>query len=305
MKINMSTTGVRTSAAVTALRLSWRPGRGWPAHPYHGPAMSDAPRLKSFDRVAHVYDQTRGLPPDAERTVADGIAAKLREVAPHPRLLEVGIGTGRIAVPLAERGVRVAGVDISRAMLAVLRGKRTDIDLAFAEAARLPFRNASFDGALFVHILHLVPDADATVRATLPLVRPGGFVILGGDDRDESIRERANRIIQQLTREIAGIDLGGWKPYESTHERALEVLAEAGAAIERLTLARWLSSTTAKRMSERLAARDFSSSWRIPDDSLAAIVAEARIRLAALFGDFERPVEFERSFSIVAARLPV
>jgi len=266
--------------------------------------MPDPPELKSFDRVAHVYDQTRGLPPDAERAVADGIAAKLREVAPHPRLLEVGIGTGRIAVPLAERGVRVAGVDISRAMLAVLRGKRTDIDLAFAEAAHLPFRNASFDGALFVHILHLVPDADATVRATLPLVRPGGFVILGGDDREESIRERAQSIIQQITREIAGIDLGGWKPYESTHERALEVLAEAGAAIERLTLARWLSSTTAKRMSERLAARDFSSSWRIPDDSLAAIVAEARIRLAALFGDFERPVEFERSFSIVAARLP-
>jgi ubiquinone/menaquinone biosynthesis C-methylase UbiE len=266
--------------------------------------MPDAPRLKSFDRVAHVYDQTRGMPPDAERAVADGIAAKLREVAPHPRLLEVGIGTGRIAVPLAERGVRVAGIDISRAMLAVLRSKRTDIDLAFAEAGQLPFRNASFDAALFVHILHLVPDSDATVRATLPLVRPGGLVILGGDDREESIRERANRVILQITQEVAGIDLGGWKPYESTHERALEILAEAGATIERRTLARWLSSTTAKRMAERLAARDFSSSWRIPDDKIDAIAAEARIRLAALFGGFEQSVEFERSFSIVAARLP-
>ena len=266
--------------------------------------MADAPALKSFDRVAHVYDQTRGMPPDAECAVADGIVAKLHELAPHPRLLEVGIGTGRIAVPLAERGVRVAGVDISRAMLAVLRGKRRDIDLAFAEAAHLPFRNASFDAAIFVHILHLVPDADATVRATLPLIRPGGMLILGGDDREESIRERASQVIQQITQEIAGIDLGGWKPYESTQQRALQILAEAGAAIERRTLGRWLSSTTAKRMTERLAARDFSSSWRIPDDRLAAIVAEARIRLAALFGDFEGPVEFERSFSIVAARLP-
>ena len=266
--------------------------------------MPEPPELKSFDRVAHVYDQTRGMPPDAERAVADGIAAILHEVAPRPRLLEVGIGTGRIAVPLAERGVRVAGVDISRAMLAVLRGKRTDIDLAFAEAAHLPFCDASFDAALFVHILHLVPDADATVRATLLLVRPGGLVILGGDDREESVRARANAIIQQITQEIAGIEMGGWKPYESTQQRALEILAEAGAVIERRTLARWLSSTTAKRMTERLAARDFSSSWRIPDDRLDAIVAEARIRLAALFGDFERPVEFERSFSIAAARLP-
>ena len=80
--------------------------------------------LKSFDRVAHCYDETRGLPDEVAREVGDGIAAILREVSDAPRVLECGIGTGRIAVPLAAAGVRVAGIDISAKMLSVLREKR-------------------------------------------------------------------------------------------------------------------------------------------------------------------------------------
>ncbi|HEY7802288.1 MAG TPA: methyltransferase type 11, partial [Dehalococcoidia bacterium] len=67
--------------------------------------MTDSPELKSFDRVADVYDETRGLPRDVERALAGGIARLVFEVAPEPRLLEVGIGTGRIAVPLADEGI--------------------------------------------------------------------------------------------------------------------------------------------------------------------------------------------------------
>src|SRR6185295_11063968 len=127
------------------------------------------PELKSFDRVAEVYDETRGLPPEAEAAIGAGIARELRDVAAAPRLLEVGIGTGRIAVPLAAEGVRITGIDISPKMLARLREKRGDIDVMLAEASRPPLRARSFDAALFVHILHLVPDAEATLRATMAL----------------------------------------------------------------------------------------------------------------------------------------
>ncbi len=260
--------------------------------------------LKSFDRVADVYDQTRGMPPEATAAVADGIRAVLLSVAPEPRLVEVGVGTGRIAVPLAERGVRVTGIDISAAMVAVLRGKRRDIDVLFAEAARPPFRDASFDAAIFVHILHLVPDAEATVRATLPLVRAGGVFVFGRDDRGNTIRGQADKIVQRVMIDVAKLDMSGWKSYQDTTETAVRILAEAGAAIERSTIARWTESTTAKRIIERLAARDFSSSWRIPDDKLDAIVEESRVRLTELFGGFERAAEYQRSFSITTARVP-
>src|SRR5690349_8478162 len=97
----------------------------------------------SFDRVADVYDRTRAMPPDATATVAAGIAAVLRDVAPNPRLLEAGLGTGRIAVPLLEAGVRVVGIDIATATLAQARRKRADLAVVVADATAPPFRNAS------------------------------------------------------------------------------------------------------------------------------------------------------------------
>jgi SAM-dependent methyltransferase len=47
----------------------------------------------------------------------------LAELAGGGRALELGIGTGRVAIPLAERGVEVAGIDLSNAMVERLRSK--------------------------------------------------------------------------------------------------------------------------------------------------------------------------------------
>ena len=188
--------------------------------------------LKSFDRVADVYDATRAMPADVSKAVADAISALAHEVSAEPRLIEVGIGTGRIAVPLAERGVRVTGIDISTAMLSVLLGKRRDIDVMLAEASQPPFRPATFDASLFVHILHLVPDPEATVRATLALVRPGGIAMAGGDDHRNSIRDSADGIIQSTVRELSGVEMGGWQPYAHGQQTFERVARELGAAVE-------------------------------------------------------------------------
>jgi len=59
----------------------------------------------------------------------------LAELAGSGAALELGIGTGRIAVPLAERGVRVSGIDLSEAMVARLRAKRDDIDVVIGDFA--------------------------------------------------------------------------------------------------------------------------------------------------------------------------
>ena len=264
------------------------------------------PALKSFDRVAHVYDETRGLPERATAEIGDALAGMMREVAGPPRLLEVGIGTGRMAVPLAERGVRVAGIDVSTAMLARLREKRSDIDVMLAEASQPPLRTASFDAALFVHILHLVPDADATIRATLPLMRPGAIVIEGRDDYHETMREKAEQLIQEATSDVTGISATsrGWGAYVRGRDLLEQILREHGARIEHATLATWDATTTGRRMLERLERKDFSSSWQIPDEAIPAIVAAATPKLEALLGGLDALVVFERSFSITAGWLP-
>src|SRR5256714_11269448 len=59
------------------------------------------------------------LAPAVVEPAADFLAA----LAGDGAALELGIGTGRIALPLAERGVRVHGIDLSEAMVAQLRAK--------------------------------------------------------------------------------------------------------------------------------------------------------------------------------------
>jgi SAM-dependent methyltransferase len=73
------------------------------------------------ERVAATYDD-----PSSEMFqpgVVDAAAEVLAELAGGGRALELGIGTGRIALPLARRGVPVHGIDMSRAMVARLRAK--------------------------------------------------------------------------------------------------------------------------------------------------------------------------------------
>jgi SAM-dependent methyltransferase len=73
------------------------------------------------ERVASTYDaHSAGM---FDPAVVDPAVDLLAELAGDDAALEFAIGTGRIALPLAERGVRVAGMDISEPMLAQLRAK--------------------------------------------------------------------------------------------------------------------------------------------------------------------------------------
>src|SRR5262245_61158078 len=72
-------------------------------------------------RVAARYDETSAemFAPEAVEPVVDFLA----ELAGGGAVLELGIGTGRIALPLAKRGLRVHGIELSEAMVAKLREK--------------------------------------------------------------------------------------------------------------------------------------------------------------------------------------
>ena len=73
------------------------------------------------ERIAADYDEHSAVMFDP--AVVGSAVELLAELAGDGAALEFAIGTGRIAVPLAERGVRVAGIDNSEAMLARLREK--------------------------------------------------------------------------------------------------------------------------------------------------------------------------------------
>jgi SAM-dependent methyltransferase len=84
------------------------------------PDASGAPDPSEYgERIADVYDQWFPASPEQVTPVVDFLA---RHAAGGPAL-ELGVGTGRVALPLAARGVAVSGIDASPRMLARLRAK--------------------------------------------------------------------------------------------------------------------------------------------------------------------------------------
>jgi ubiquinone/menaquinone biosynthesis C-methylase UbiE len=71
---------------------------------------ADESRSICFDQAADYYDQTRSLPSKGRDQVLEILTAELGD---SHLCLDVGVGTGRIALPLAAAGVRIIGLDLS------------------------------------------------------------------------------------------------------------------------------------------------------------------------------------------------
>ena len=259
----------------------------------------------NFDRVADIYDATRGFTPEVEAEIGDNLAAILRRHNGQPSVIEVGAGTGRIAAPLAARGIRVTGIDISVQMLQKLRSKRRDVNVLLAEASRLPFRAASFDAAIFVHILHLVPDAHATLRATIGCLRPGAILLNCRHTVGQFSADRAGECLTELIREVTG----STPRVQGRHYRADavfdDVMAEQGATLETTAIAYWSETTTARMEVANLANRTHSNTWTIPDEAMPEILRRFAPEAEAIYGGLDLPAEAPVSFSVTVATLPV
>jgi ubiquinone/menaquinone biosynthesis C-methylase UbiE len=143
----------------------------------------DRSTFLSFDRLVDLYDETRRCDAGCFGAALDWIAERF-PARPDGGILEPGIGTGRIALPLAERGYRVTGVDISTQMLDVLRGKARlpsaarRVEWAQADIARLPFADGAFELAVATHIFYFLSEWRRAAQEILRVVRRGRPVIL-------------------------------------------------------------------------------------------------------------------------------
>ena len=108
----------------------------------------------SFDRIADRYDETRAYPAGVIERIAAAVAGSLPM---EGRVLDIGVGTGRLAAPMRTCGFDVVGIDVSSMMLGKARGKGLD-QLLLADAMALPFPDRSFPCSVSVHLTHLISD---------------------------------------------------------------------------------------------------------------------------------------------------
>ena len=107
---------------------------------------------------------------------------ELAGVQPGMTLLDVACGTGNAAIPAAQSGARVVGLDPSADMLSVARERAADymieVDWVEGDPRKLPFGNASFDRLVSV----FGPDDDRIAEEMRRVCRPGGAIAVAGWD---------------------------------------------------------------------------------------------------------------------------
>ena len=212
------------------------------------------------ESFADVYDDWYGDVSDVDGTV-ETIAA----LAAGSPVLELGIGTGRLALPLARRGIDMHGVDASPAMLERLRAKpggnalpvvvgdfadvpaevpggfgvifvayNTLFNLPSSEAQRRCFANAARrlrpGGALVVEAFVPSPEPDATTAAVVPTVVEASRVVLHVTRRHPSTQTVDGSIVS-ITDE--GVRLRPWHIRYAPPGELDGMAAGAGLALER------------------------------------------------------------------------
>ena len=149
----------------------------------------------SFDAIASQFDDQRGLPAAALRELV-AFFRRLGDGSPLS-IIEPGIGTGRVALPLAMAGHHVTGVDISRPMLDACATKadalrvRDRVELHDGDATALPFGDHPFDAGVVASLLYLVPEWWRVLDELNRVVRPGGTVVIVRERTEQGPHLRA------------------------------------------------------------------------------------------------------------------
>jgi SAM-dependent methyltransferase len=227
----------------------------------------------SFDRAAEFYDATRDVGDEATTEAVEHVAAALEG---RGRVLEIGVGTGILALPVAARGHDVVGIDVSTAMLAKLRGKAgaERLRLLEADARWLPFPGDTFGGSYLRHVLHLIPDWAAAAAELCRVVEPGGPILVdAGHTGSLEWREFWAVIAPVLgpAAEPPGLDL------TRDGEGALDGgFRAAGATPDGMTRFWYPGRDTWSDVLEEMEARSPSFTWRVSDEALRRAVELGR-----------------------------
>jgi SAM-dependent methyltransferase len=243
-----------------------------------------------FDRAAEFYDRTRAV---SGESMARTIELLCRELEGRGRVLEVGVGTGLLALPLHEAGLRMVGLDLSAPMLGKLvekAGGRAPFPLLRADATRLPFADGAFGGAYLRWVLHLITDWRSAVAEVARVVRPGGTFLanLGayGGERAE---------VQRRFEELLGRHLGPVGLTWGDSGSLDDALTAVGGRPREVPLVRERGEGTLSDFLEGVAENRYSWTWPVPERERLRAHRELVAWAKGRFDDLYRPRVFEHT----------
>jgi SAM-dependent methyltransferase len=203
--------------------------------------------VSSYDAIAALYDPwSRSVTEDVDFYVAEARKA-------GGPVVELGVGTGRIAVPTAEAGVAVVGVDSSERMLDICRdraeaaGVAELLDLRLGDLRRPPVtERVQLVTCPFRSLLHLESDEERlrTMRAVYGLLLSGGrFVFDVFAPSHEDVEDTQGRWLER--------EPGIWERADWDLKRRVLTLSVRGEAGETRMHLAWRSAEEWRHLLER------------------------------------------------------
>ena len=181
----------------------------------------DNPNAATYgDRFAGIYDQVHAHLSTSE--VVDPMVDVLADLAGEGRALELGIGTGRIALPLARRGVEVHGLDASEAMVTKMREKPggDGIPVTFGDFERLDVEGRYSLIYVVFNTLFALPSQEAQVncfRSVAEHLTDDGDFLIEAFVPDMTRFDRGQRVSTGIVEhDLVSIDLDRHDPTTQT-----------------------------------------------------------------------------------------
>jgi SAM-dependent methyltransferase len=256
----------------------------------------------AFDRAAEYYDETRGFPPGVEQRAAD-LLCRVGNLTKGSRVLEIGVGTGRIALPLAPRVQHVFGIDLARPMLQRLRAKQSGepLDVMEGDITRLPFQSHCLDAAVAVHIFHLVPGWRDAVRELARVLRPDARLILaaGGNYHGAFAKlwEAWEGVVGSESPSRTYIGISHDKLWTFPLDEGWQMVGEKQTVEYEYVLA-------PEAFLDALQRRVWSRCWRLTDEEFEPAFAAVRAAIDKQFDDPSLPIAVQTNFHAQAFQPP-
>lgn len=242
---------------------------------------------RSFDSAAETYDEDRGFPPGVGEEVGWAAADWIGR---RTRVLELGIGTGRIAKPLLALGLAVTGLDLSRQMMDRLRETLPPglppPALVQGDVSHLPLEARCFEAVVSVHLFQLMADWSSALSEVQRVLRPGGIVLNGyewrpPDSPGARLMDRWRTILQAAGQPLLKAGARDFSDLRAD-------LALIGAACEERMVAEWTTTRTLARQLETIEHRTWAPGAGQSGSLYRTCLAQVKAWAIDEFGELDR-----------------
>ncbi len=234
--------------------------------------------MPEFDQIAELYDETRG---GEERGVEYAGDVAVHLPAGEGPVLEVGVGTGVVALGLVKLGRRVVGVDVSSPMVRRAYGRLGPV-VVLGDAAALPVATASVAHAVSVWVMQALADPAGVFEEVARVLRPGGtFVVCTTQFPTDD--DPIGVIIQRMGDAIEARSVRT-RPRQVSAGQILEWAGSAGFRGEAHPLVRTWSSSPEHEL-DSITRRAWPTLRQLDEEAIEAVTRPAIDALQALPGE--------------------